>query len=412
MSDARFGSWSASESQVSVEYSLVVIEEIRHEVSEGFQRLSRGGVEVGGVLYGTREGRTIRILAMRPIHCEHARGPAFLLSDSDRQTLEDQLKHELEDPRLQDMICLGWFCSHTRSGILLSEQDQEIFEAYFAAPWQVTLVVRPGRGGAMRAGFFVREADGTVRSSESYLEFNFPDRLAGVLDRPSRSERPTVSRGHTVYFRESGASPARRESPAPIAPAPATAATTTGPQLLPAPPPRSKWPWLALWGAVVLVALVVGLRYFVLRPHVEPLALAATERGGKLQIAWNPKVPVIASAAHGTLTVTDGQAPRTYELTPQDLSRGNFSYQRNSEDVEIRLAVESSSGSKTEEATTFLGGSPSKPSSDQQLVTAQQQIADLTAENERLKTENAQQADQIQQLERNLKVLQARLGIQ
>ena len=43
----------------------------------------------------------------------------------------------------------------------------------------------------MRAGFFVREADGTVKSESSYLEFNFPDRLAGVLDRApsSRGER-------------------------------------------------------------------------------------------------------------------------------------------------------------------------------------------------------------------------------
>jgi len=31
-----------------------------------------GGIEVGGVLYGTREGRIVRILAMREIACEHA----------------------------------------------------------------------------------------------------------------------------------------------------------------------------------------------------------------------------------------------------------------------------------------------------------------------------------------------------
>jgi hypothetical protein len=186
MSDARFGSWSAAESSVTIEYSLVVIEEVRHEVAEGFQKLSRG-VEVGGFLYGTREGRTIRILATRPMTCEHARGPQFQLSDSDRQILEEQIEHGLEDPRLGDMICLGWFCSHTRSEIVLTESDLDVYGKYFSAPWQVTLIVRPGRGGSMRAGFFVREHDGTVRADSSYLEFNFPDRFIFPGDRSRAS---------------------------------------------------------------------------------------------------------------------------------------------------------------------------------------------------------------------------------
>src|SRR5580692_3452024 len=183
MSEVKFGSWSVAESPITIEYSLVVIEEIRHEVAEGFQRLSRGGIEVGGVLYGTRDGRTVRILAMRPMACEHARGPGFLFSDKDRIALNDQLAREKDDPQLQDLISVGWFLSHTRSEIALTESDLEIYSIFFPAPWQVTLVIRPGRGGSMRAGFFVREADGTVKSERSYLEFNFPDRLAGVLDR-------------------------------------------------------------------------------------------------------------------------------------------------------------------------------------------------------------------------------------
>ena len=211
MSDPRFGSWSVAESPVAIEYSLVVIEEIRHEVAEGLQKLSRGGMEVGGVLYGSREGRTIRVTAMRPIACEHARGPAFLLSDADRQMLETQLEHALEDPRLVGLTCLGWFLSHTRTGIMLSDSDMEIYEKHFNAPWQVALVIRPGGGRSMRAGFFVREHDGSVQTDSSYLEFNFPDRLAGVLDRPPRSERPPAERRPIGYPRggQPGGGPSR-----------------------------------------------------------------------------------------------------------------------------------------------------------------------------------------------------------
>src|SRR6202521_2990741 len=123
MSDVKFGYWTVPESPVSIDYSRVLIEEIRHEVAEGFQRLSRGGIEVGGILYGMRDGRTVRILAMRPIACEHARGPAFLLSDRDREVLAEQLEHAAEDPRLENLICVGWFLSHTRSEILLTDSD-------------------------------------------------------------------------------------------------------------------------------------------------------------------------------------------------------------------------------------------------------------------------------------------------
>src|SRR5260370_2753117 len=106
MSDLTPGGWSVPESPVSIEYSLVVIEEIRQAVAEGFQKLSRGGLEVGGILYGSRDGRTVRILGMRPVECEHARGPAFLLSDKDKAALAEQPRSA--DPRLEDMITVGW----------------------------------------------------------------------------------------------------------------------------------------------------------------------------------------------------------------------------------------------------------------------------------------------------------------
>jgi proteasome lid subunit RPN8/RPN11/cell division protein FtsB len=406
MSEARFASWSAAESPVTIEYSLVVIEEIRHEVSEGFQKLSRGGVEVGGILYGTREGRTVRLLAIRPINCEHARGPAFQLSDSDKAALEEELERNTEDQRLADLTCLGWFVSHTRSEVMLSESDLEIYEKYFNDPWQVTLVIRPGRGGSMRAGFFVREHDGTVRSESSYLEFNFPDRLAGVLDRPVRPDRPSAARAHTVYFRESAAAPVRRETPLPQAQLPA-------PQFIPPPAPRPKWPWLLAWGVVVVAIAVLAVRYFVLTPGAEPLDLSVLDHDGQLQVSWDQKAKPVSSAVRGLLVVTDGQTPRTIQLSQQDLERGNYSYKRASDDVEVRMSVEDASGLKTDsKTTTFLGAAPVKPADDAQVKALQQERDDLKAQVEQLKSENAAQAQQILQLQRNLKILEARLGVQ
>ena len=87
MSEVTFGTWSVPASPIIVEYSVVVVEEIRHDVAEGFQKLSRGGIEVGGLLYGVREGQTVRITAIRATACEHAAGPAFRLSERDRAVL-------------------------------------------------------------------------------------------------------------------------------------------------------------------------------------------------------------------------------------------------------------------------------------------------------------------------------------
>jgi proteasome lid subunit RPN8/RPN11 len=407
MSDVKFGTWSAQESPVAIEYSLVVIEEIRQEVTEGFQKLSRGGVEVGGALYGTRDGRSISIQAMRPILCEHARGPAFILSDNDKRALEEQLQRDPEDPRLEGMECLGWFLSHTRSDVMLSDSDLEIYTGYFGALWQVTMVVRPGRGGAMRAGFFVREQDGTVKCEKSYLEFSFPDRLAGVLDRPPRSDRmPGERRAAPPRRNEDGLAPPLARNDSPRLPQ----AAWDGPQLLPSPPPRAKWPWLVGWAALVIILAVVGIRYFLLPSHVEPVGLNVTERDGQLQIDWNRASRSVTGAARGSLVIVDGKETHTLPLAPRDLSKGNFSYQRSSGDVEVRMTVETSSGEKTEDASRFLGQPPAKGDSEE-LKTLQQERDQLTAEVERLRRENAAQNERIQQLDRTLRILQTRLGI-
>jgi len=453
--DVKFGSWSVAESPITVEYSLVVIEEIRHEVAEGYQRLSRGGIEVGGVLYGTRDGRTVRILAIRPIACEHARGPGFLFSDKDRVALNEQLLHDKEDPQLKDLISVGWFLSHTRSEIALAETDLEIYSIFFPAPWQMTLVVRPGRSGTMRAGFFLREADGTVRGERSYLEFNFPDRLAGVLDLPERPPRdrqprenperrtPVVYRGEPAGIATGGGASTGAATGAASAPAMArreapvvVQALDQGPQLLLPQPAKRKWPWLLAWALVLVAAIVFGLRYWM--PSApEPIALTVVERNGELQIEWNHAAKPVASAVRGSLQIMDGSDSRTVALTPQALAAGKFAYQRKSGDIEVRMTVENAEGSKAQEASRFLGrpvvaaappaaaatsppvaaapvsqaAAAPAPTVSPEVGELQKRRDELEREVQRLHRENASQADKIRQLERTLRVLETRLNI-
>ncbi len=420
MSELQFDAWTAPKSPVIIEYSLVVIEEIRYAVAEGFQRLSRGGIEVGGILYGTRGEKSVRIQAMRPIACEHARGPAFLLSDKDRKALNEQIAADASDPQLEGLISVGWYLSHTRSDILLSESDLEVYSIFFPAPWQVTLVVRPGRGGVMRAGFFVREADGSVNGERSYQDFDFPDRLAGVLAAPGprfpermpdepmerRGERRlnSVPRPDAVPGAPVPISSARREPREPGA-APAFGQ----PAYVPAGPPRKKWPWLLAWAVVMFAAAAFGWRYWIHRPVIEPLSLSVVERDGQLRIEWNHASRPVVAAARGTLVINDGHDTRTFALSPRELTQGSYTYARNSGDVEVRLQVEDSEGGKAQEASRFLGQPPVKADPGE-VSDLKKQRDDLQREVDRLTSENRGQQEKIQELKRTVQIMQLRSG--
>ncbi|MDQ2949286.1 MAG: hypothetical protein M3Y27_25660, partial [Acidobacteriota bacterium] len=143
-----------------------VIEQIRAAAVAGLRQLSRGGLEVGGLLLGehTVEERAnaIRILSWRPILCEHARGPAFLLTDKDRAELTNLLRSLTAESGAGSQP-LGWFVSHTKGAAALTNSDHEIYRQFFSETWQTTLVLNPGRDGSAEASFFVRDVHGRIR---------------------------------------------------------------------------------------------------------------------------------------------------------------------------------------------------------------------------------------------------------
>ena len=422
MSDTKFGAWSAPQTSLSIEYSLVAIEEIRQAVAEGFQRFARGGIEVGGVLYGTYENGVVRILAVREIACEHARGPSFILSEDDRELLAEQWERDRDDPRLSGFGALGFYVSHTRSEVTLLPADVEFFNEFFPDPHHVALVIRPGRAGAMRAGFFVREADGSVKAETSYQDFSFPERLGGPSPTRHPREAAPIAEKHTAPL---GFTPPRMEPPPPAAPQTefavptfgglggAAAQTARAPDYVPQQPPKSRW---GLWLALVLVAVAaaaVGVAYFTyfnVRGPVEPLALAAFERDSQLRIEWNHNASVIREAEKGSLQITDGQTVQTIPLTPDDLARGSFTYMRTSGDVQVRLEVQSPSHGSAVEETRFLGAPPSTAGSEE-LQSVKQERDSLQAEVQKLREQNAAQTERNRQLERTLTILRSRLGI-
>ncbi len=130
----------------SIEYSDAVLEEIRAAVMDAFFKIPRGGLEIGGVLFGRHSANLVRIESCRMLACDYASGPSFTLSATDHARLRDLL----DAAAAEGLLPVGWFRSRTRSGISLSEDDVALSDTYFREPWQVVLVLRPEVAGTMR----------------------------------------------------------------------------------------------------------------------------------------------------------------------------------------------------------------------------------------------------------------------
>jgi hypothetical protein len=424
MSDTKFGAWSAPQTSLAIEYSLVAIEEIRQAVAEGFQRFARGGIEVGGVLYGTYEKGVVRILAVREIACEHARGPSFILSEGDRELLAEQWERDRDDPRLSGFSALGFYVSHTRSEVTLLPADVEFFNEFFPDPYHVALVVRPGRAGAMRAGFFVREADGSVKAETSYQDFSFPERLGGPsATRHPREQASLIEKRTTMPL---GFTPSQVEPPP--APPPtefavpnfgglgaAAPQSARAPEYMPVQPPPRRWgAWLA--AILLIIAVAAGAfaywRYFLPSTGpAEPLSLAAYQHESQLRIEWNHNASSVRDAGKGSLEITDGQTMQTIPLTPEDLARGSFTYTPTTGDVQVRMEIQSASRGNVVEQTRFLGAAPSGANATGDVQAIKQERDSLQEEVKKLRDQNAAQAERNRQLERTLTILRSRLGI-
>lgn len=168
----EFANWRPSQSPIAVEYDKAVLEEVRDQAVAGFRRLSRGGADVGGILYGERTDEGIRITATQPIACEYKLGPSFLLSDNDKARLRDQLaKAASAESAVKHLAVTGWYVSHPRGAVTLTERDVELYNEFFPEIYQVALVMKPGTTG-VRAGFFVREPRGALQAESSWQEFD------------------------------------------------------------------------------------------------------------------------------------------------------------------------------------------------------------------------------------------------
>ena len=298
------------------------MQELRLAAVDGFHRLAHGGVEIGGVLFGVRDNDAVKVLAHKELASEYVFGPSFTLSENDRQALEKILVSPNSDSQLSGMQAVGWYQSHTRSEILLSEEELRFYQQYFPEPWQIALLLHPHRFDPVRAGFFYREPDGSVHSASSRHEFEIEAAATRPVIRVPE-DRATADRQPPT---PASTPEPQQEQQAPPPPAPPAVSRN----------PRGRWAWVA---AVIAVALA-GVLFFNARSHAAAdLSLRALDVGGQLRIDWNHGARIIQQGQSGAIEIEDGSFKVHNELSREDLRSGSVTYLRTTGHVQVSLMV-------------------------------------------------------------------------
>ena len=330
-----------------VEYSHAVMEAVRVQAVNGFNSFGHGGMEIGGVLYGEKRGDVVRVLASQELECEHAYGPGFLLSEKDEVRFRELMK-----PR-DGMRAVGWYASHTRSGVVMSANDCAIMERFFGERGSVALLMKPTRHGPAEATFYIQ---GTAEPGPHFTV---------LVPRAQARPRPAESQAA-----------AKPPKPAPPAPVPAPV-----PLVAPAPPPRpvlvaaasarppapvsvqarlvaaaetasryagtaSRYMLPLRWVGIGMALAALGTWFISWRP--EPKASAAARQIGlqvlavadrQVKVQWDWSSPAVRSASAGTLEITDGRQKYSLPLSGVQLRSSSLTYSRQTDSVDVRLSL-------------------------------------------------------------------------
>jgi hypothetical protein len=419
--DGAIGSWEAPDCLVRIEYSIAALQKASAEAVDGLYRFRHGGTEIGGVLYGTLVNGILRIEAIRALECQYAYGPRFVLSDRDKACLLKLTEEYDSDPDLAGLYPVGWYHSHTRSGIELTPRDLEIYDRFFPEKWQVALVLRPEQYGPVRAGFFFRDRNRTIRAERSAGEFFIGMEHGRAPAPPAKpephpepvtvaaDEMPAVEVIPEPDVGEAVPEPAAEEWEKEEVAEEPVAAEAAQPDFEPEPEPqparpasgivpafcaaeskrRLGWRWiLAL--ALMVAAAGAGVYYYFWYHTPQPLSLMVTDVGGQLLIELDRTARPVRQARTAVLMIRDGDDLRRIVLDSDTLHGGSADYTRQSEVVDVNLVLDQEGGGRRE-ALRFVGPPVKRNPTPEELQVIRER-EELKAEVERLRGELERQS--------------------
>jgi hypothetical protein len=305
----------------TIECSRALLEEVRRLAVAGLVAFGHGGLEVGGVLYGLREGNRLTIQAFAECPCEHSTGPAFVLSAADQQALAQLIRPPA------GLQTLGWYRTHTRRGLDLDASDRELFDRFPLQARTLALVLNPAQSGASAGAFYLRETTGEI-APRSPREFTVepPERSAEQVPAPVAETEPQMP-----------------------------SASLADPWELAEHPAKFGWPAVAGLVAALIVVVAGAVYYRSLPPHVFALRARAIAPG-QIRISWNRGAVPAVDGSSAALEIRDGDDDTQVLLEPAQLRLSSLTYKQKTGRLGVTLRVSRRySAAPVEDSIEFLG---------------------------------------------------------
>jgi hypothetical protein len=347
--------WEAADG-ATIEYSPAVVDELRRLAVDGFMAFGHGGLEVGGVLYGARDGNRVSVLGSAELPCEHALGPGFVLSGKDRQALAQLL----EPPA--GLEAIGWYRSHTRRGLDLDASDRELFAQFVAQEKIIGLVLKPTQRGPSAAAIYLRGTTGEILPPAP-REFTI-----APLGRQAGAPVESDSEASTAL------TTAAESEPAPAIVSEQAVVKGIHQNAVPRLPlTRPRFQLWQLWRAIAAGAalgIAAAAIYYWSRPPrnywsrpPRNLALAAYAIApGQVRIEWDHRSLPVLDSASAVLQIRDGGSGVTIPLDANQLRSSSITYTQSSGHITVRLHVERQRGAApAEESIEFVGAPEPQP---------------------------------------------------
>ena len=323
-----------------ISYDVATLNRIHRTALDRFLSIPRGGLEVGGLLFGKVRNDWVEILSAEDFPIEYLSGPSFVLSERDEASLAERLSGTTPDVDGEPLEIIGWWHSHTRTDVDLTTEDIRVHRKFFQQPTQVALIIKPFKFDPSQVALYrPGDAHGNVACCLFSVGKNSLRRSAA----PELVQEPALVAG-------SAESVPLQTTPVIVSASPLPATS------------RSTRRRLIGAGAMILLILCVLAWRYSLPPRqktsvaaVDPFQLSISGTGSELMIRWDDTSNILSSAQSAELIIFDGPDATRVALGVDSLRSATLSYARRTSKVEVRLRARARTNELIEAVAHYVG---------------------------------------------------------
>ena len=368
----------------SIQIAPETLEQIRRTAVEQFLSIPRGGLEVGGVLYGTTTADGVFVDATQLLPIEHLFGPSFSLSAKDEENLAAQLS-EAGNSHEEPLEVIGWWHSHTRTDVDITEEDLRIHRLFFGGDRQIALIIKPFKFDPCDVAVYAPNTHGSIPLDR----FSFGPALRETQSKSEIEPAPSIA-----------PQPAPEEHGVILTPS-AVIPSWDADTVLPYPKHSSqRHNRRLLRSFAALACLCAGAFAWFYWPaqkaqtRPDPIQLSLSGTGNELTVRWDRTSSELLYAGTAELLVIEGVNITNIPLNAENLRSGTLSYVRHTGNVEVRMRARSQSNELYEAVARFVGPVPEQakrspsppPQSSEEVQRMKTELDRLNTELQRMRT--------------------------